>query len=448
MLGDLINDILSSAKHADGVGKNSAETILITAVLITPVKQIVPIMVSGLEEIEDYFGNRSEDGTITIRMQPSVYFNDILPYRDDLIIQIIKSSPEDTVMREHVGIPLGLVDPRSEANSSFNANLEGISELGFDDYDFQLLNKAYAKLKNLPGSGIQLVSSIKGFIETHIKLYTQSLKLDDSEKFKDLVIVAPIDNEQIYKQVVVPESVRLVDIPSYLQNSELYGVYSSGLGFFYKHNYWWLYSLYDTSLYETHQRPIDILRVPRDKAPTLDTTYYINNNSITILATGDARHSDSADIDKINNGSGQRLIYSSTITGETGSYMNDGRAVRTRVGSMAEFKTSERKNEEEFLPIRQTPTSNVYKYTSMNRYQEGELLEFEWHNGDTGYLEPGHPLRYQYIQNENTIAFRQGRLLMAKTKYTPAATGNPLPMKRITYLTAFVDKQEAYKNKV
>lgn len=445
MLSNQIAALLSQASLTAKISNNIAEITTMTAILITPKKQIKVLGVDRFQERGDFVNDRCDTVQIGLRLQPGVYNNDVVPYRDDLELHLIVESGENSKMRQFVAVPLVDRDVRPESNNTDHNNMDAQNFMALISYSFQLVDKGFAKLKNIQVSNIYQMSNPADVLATVMEEETKKASLTGYDSYKGIYMHKPVDNTNKYRQIILPSGTRLVEVPSILQDHNEYGVYSKGLCCYYKQNYWWMVPLFNTTLADTHRRPLDIIRLPQNKIPDLKSTFYASDVAITILAAGDARHHDGADIRKQNKGSGQRLIMGDAIAGDTGYHYNNGRAITTRADSMQEYKLSDRRDGEEFVPLNPNPTGNVCAALTSNAINEGEVIEVEWRNGDIGYLEPGHPVRYQYMEDDESMKVRNGVLIGYKCDYMPI-TSNPEPaMKRTTILYLFLKRAAKYK---
>lgn len=445
MLSGRIGGFLKQAASFAKTKNNPAETLTIKAVIITPKAQYNTLGVIGLGQAADFAVNHVEDIRISVRLQPGLYFDHILKYRDDLKMQLLFGTEEETVLREYVAIPLFDSDPRSKNNNTADLNLDAKDDIQFGTYEFQLMDKVYYKLRHIPSPKTLLMTTVENALINIVESYSKNANLNADEKYKGLFFVRPTDNLDKLRQVIVPENVQLKDIPVFLQNANEYGIYSKGLGSFFKQGYWWVYPLFNTNRVEGYVNPADIIRVPKDKVPTLDATFYKADNGLTIIVTGESEHSDSADIRKQNKGVGSRLIMADAVSGQTGMHYKNGRAVATRKDRMQEFKLSERRNGEENTPLKTEPTSNVCRSLSEASMNEGEIMWVGWDNGDVGHLEPGHPIRFQYLGEDDMMVIRKGILLGYQVTYIPMNIGTHMQMKRKVELKLFLKRQERYK---
>lgn len=444
-MGVVIEGFLRQAKLTAKYSNKLAESFTLQAIFITPTEQIPALAVVGFMESADFITARSEHLGLRVRLQPGVYIDRILPNRDTLTVQLIAHTDSDIKVREFVVVPLKDNDPRVASNSASNSDFGGQDTISMHEYEFQLLDPGFAKLRNLQVSDNLVMTNVRDAMILTLDGFSKNVKYEGNQQYRGMYLHEPVDNINTYRQVMLPHGTRLIDIPSVLQNHEEYGVYSKGLGSFYKQRYWWVYPLFNTTLADTHHRPIDIVRVPRDKIPTLDETFYISDNALTIIATGTSTHHDRADIRKQNDGVGQRLLVADAVTGKAGYQYSKGKALTTRQDSLQEYKLSDRKSGDEYIPLKLTPTNNVCKAMSENALNEGEFVTVEWHNGDVGYLEPGHPVRYQYMTDDGSVTVRRGVLLGYRSDHVPITSGATPKLKRTCVLTIFLKRQAKYK---
>ena len=441
MIDLMIKSLIKQAHRVDGMGKKAAESVQMQAVVITPEGTFKTQGVVGYAEFGDFVNARTTDAEIKIRMQPSLYMNQILKYKDDIKIQLVTTDLVNRTVMEFVAIPLLDTNPRIEGNNSYHANIEGISVNTINTYNFQLLEPIFSKMRTVEISHISLMGNMENTISNIIDRETKNAIIDTTYKYDGLVMDSPVDNDTTYKAVVVREGIKAINLPVFLQFDERYGVYNTGLGFYFKQRRWWCYKLYDLKKYDSAPKTIDIMRLPNDRAPSLEYTFFVNPDKLTILSTGDAKHDDGTDIVKQNEGVGKRLIQPSLISGETGLHVNAGRAVKTRVDSMAEYATAQRRSGDDYIPLDQIPSANIYKNVTTNAVMDGSVLYIPWHCGDPGYLQPGAAVKYMFMGDSERMEERKG-ILLGYRMDTRVVDNMTLVMKRTVTLIVFLSKSK------
>ena len=357
MIDLMVKSLIRQAKQVEGMGQKAAESVKYLAVFITPEGNFKTLGVDGYAELGDFVNNRSADIEVSIRMQPSMYINKLLPYKDNLKVQFITTDYTSQIVTEYTAIPLLDTDVKVEGNNSIHSDVDGFSQVTFHRYRFQLLEPIFAKMRTVELSHISLMGNVENAISLIVDGETKKAITDTQFVYNGLILDTPISNDTLYKALVFPEGTRAINLPVIIQEDERYGVYDKGLGFYFKQRRWWCYKLYDLNKYDRHPKTIDIIRLPQDKAPTLQFTFFITEVGLTILSTGESSQKDFTDITKQNNCVGARLIQPSLISGETGLHYNAGRAIKTRADSMAEYAMSPRKSGDDFIPVNQIPIS-------------------------------------------------------------------------------------------
>lgn len=386
------------------------------ATAVTPVAQIPLIIPNGFARMCSFVTGRSDDCRIRVQIQPGVYAKQIQPYRDDLIIEVVEQQGMSQVMKKYRAIPMSDGDPELEANHTALADLSTSDHMNMVTVTFQLLELGFAKFRNQPASDIFLMAKLEDVLHDKLGEYGETLNLTGPDAWKGVDIEQPVDNDRIFKQVVIPASVRLIDIGDFLQNDEKFGVYSTGFGMYYRKGLWRIYPLFRDGRYEKARKVLNIYRLPENVFPTLHNTWIEDDKSITIFSTGQGNNNDDTDIDRQTVGVGQRVIAADAVMGETGRYYNKGVSITTREDTLSEYKTVNRKSGEEWIPLDPNPTSNLSKRLSKNAETDVSTTTVPWHNSNGLKIDPAMPLRYYYMRGD-TLVYKEGSVAGLKIEY-------------------------------
>lgn len=410
--------------------------------LITPVSYVKVIGMTGMGGLCNYVNKRSDDIRINLRIQPGVYQKSILPYKDDLELELITTLGTRTFLKKFRCIPLAVNDTEIIGNSSKEIDLSIYDDLNFIDITFQLMDFGFSKLRTIPYSNTFLLANVKDVIHHVLSEETKRLGLRGRDEFKGVNLELPVDNEVVYRQIKFPQGeTLLINICQYLQNGD-YGVYSRGLGSYYKEGRWWVYSLWNSNKYENSDKVLDIIRVPEDVIPTIEQTCYVNDTNVTILSTGRAELHNSSDVNSQNEGSGEQLISNKAALGLTGTHTKNGKTILTRKDTLVSYQTTDRQSGENRINVNTTPTNNVAKSMSKYRMANGEILVVPWHNGDPDLLYPGMPFRYYYLTAKGVLKKREGTLISSSYEYQPTSNLPDLKFYCHLNLTLFVGLEE------
>lgn len=419
--------------------QRSDKKIRLFATIITPVEQIELIIPTGMARLSMYSANCSDDWRIQGNLQPGVYLNRILPYKDNLFIEVVERQGLHQTMSRFRCIPLSDSNPEMAGNSVHLAHLEGKDSINLITVKFQMIELGYALLKNEMVSDKHLMTTLDDALHYQLTKYGKQLQLTGKDAFRGVDIERPIDNPRVFKLIDIPSAVPLPQLGMWMQTHEEFGIYTKGFGMYYQKGLWMIYPLFKIGRYENGKRVLSIYRLPPDAVPTLHATYFTQDRVTTILATGTGRHVDGADIDRQNEGTGKRLINSDAVMGEVGNYYANGQSASTRPDSLSEYQTAKRSSGEEIVPFEPTPTNNLCKHLSVNAYNDGTLETIQWNNSNRDLLEPGMPVRFFFMSGDDRLKYKEGTLIGARTELMKDTESPDIIFREHSALTLFLN---------
>lgn len=429
--------------HANAVNASgSRRFIKMEATVITPVDQIPLLIPNGFGRNANFAGGASDDCEIRAQIQPGVYMKQILPYKDNLYIEVVNRVGYTQTMTRYRATPLGDTNPEMQGNDTALADLIAKDDLNMVTVSFQLLEPGFALLKNELVTDNFLMAKLDKVIHGILTEYGNLLNLTGPDKFRGVNIETPFDNDRTFGRISIPAAVPLVILAKWFQQHEEFGFYSKGMGQYYRKGMWYIYPLYKVGRYETARKTVDIYRLPQNVFPTIENSYFIEGNKMTILSTGEGDMADNRDIQRQNQGMGYRVTNPEAIMGETGRYYNKGQNMTTRGDSLAEFQTSKRKSGEEMVPFSGKPSSNLCKLLSKNAYNDGQEMEVEWHNSFADWIEPDTPCRYFYMSGSETLTFKEGSITNLYTELRMDTQSQSPVFREHSKISFFINNEE------
>lgn len=411
-----IQNLLAQARRTSQAGQT--RIVKLSATLITPTKHIPLIIPNALARHAHFIVKNADDGFISGSLQPGVYFNNVLPYKDNLLIEIIERVGIKQTSTLYRAIPQGDSNPSMNGSHSGLSNMDALNNRNVVPVTFQLMDPGFDILRNIMVGRIVLMGKLDDVLHNLLTEQGNKLGLQGPNAFRGVDIEKPIDNPTVYTQILIPPTTRLSKLAEFFQTDPHYGLYSKGMGCYYRKGMWYVYPLYKLGRYKTAPRTLDIYRLPEDAIPTLETTYFVNTKGIIVLATGKGDQTDNRDIRRQNKGTGQRIINPDSVAGEAGTYYGRGVSLATRQDSLSEFKTSQRANDNDIVPINPVPQSNIWQPMSENAKNDGQEVIVEWHNSDFSLLTPAMPVRYYYIEND-VLKMKEGTLIEVRSDWQP-----------------------------
>lgn len=411
--------------------------------------------VRSLNRFSDYMETYYEETSIEVAMSEGVYNQQIIPNVQRLKMHLLITAyppgggePETTKYTMRV-FPKTGYDPQMTQQRASDINQKAIADTSMQFYQFQLMDSAIEQLRVIPAGGINPTTSPGSLIRTMLGGISESLELPLEEKPLGMNMypadaVTPDGKEIIKNHIVVNHRVLLVDLPGYLQHE--YGIYKTGIGYFYHRQYWYVWPLYNTKRFELMKQTMIIVNVPRDKFPSIERTFEMRGNSLCILATGDTTVHDQSNLAQYNQGNGVRAQRSSSVSGDEGLEVKGGEAMLQRGASNSEFITSQRPNGINYAPMTAEITDNSYRMVSKNAVNNGATIQVTWENADPELIVPGMPVKYLY-QRDTGVEQRYGTLIMAECHYRMARDGmmDDVMMCDMA-LTLFIDNVDEQNN--
>lgn len=430
-----VKNLISQAA-SNGSG-GLARVFTLGAAIITPDEHLAVHFPRDFVCLSLYSRNRTDAVKIVLDIQPGVYFNKVLPNKDNLKLELRELQGISQRVRTFTLVPLNTSKPNSAGNSSHSANMSALDATHFVSYQFQLIDPGYAILKNKEASDIHLLANLEEALVGSLLSNSTGVKLPEPDNFKGVEIETPLTNVKRYRQIDIPQGTRLIDLPEILQTDPRYGIYNKGLGSYYIKGIWYVYPLYGLGRYNTAEFVLNVYRIPEDIMPTMENTYYVNDKSVTVLGLGKGENLDDRDITRQNKGVGKRVMMADSLNGDSGYYYANGTAITTESDVMVGFKTTERGDGNEFIPLDLTPSNNYCDPMSQAAMNDGEFITVQWHNSDVDLLRPGMPVKYYYMKDD-VIAIKEGTLVGRKTEYQVEKSGVTHVFREHTMLQMFL----------
>lgn len=407
-------NLINQAKKVSTTGR--PRYIKLEANIITPVALIKLVIPTGMAQVSLFGASHSDNIRIKGNIQPGLYLDQVLPYKDDLYIEVIERVGYRQTVRRYRATPLQDVNPEMEGNHSSTANLAKKDALNLTTVEFQLIELGYDKLKNEMASTILYMTDVQKAIHSVLTKYGEQLGLQDADRWRGVDIEEPVDNINVFKQIVIPNGIKLTELVNFLQYADQYGIYAKGIGSYYRKGMWYIFPLFRMGRYDTAKRVVDIYRLPEDVMPTLDYSYFYNDRTLTVLSTGSASHKDGTDITRQNVGVGKRIVSPDAVMSESGYYYGKGQALTTREDSLTEYQTSKRASGQEFVPFSDKPSSNIFRELSVNALNDGDIIKVDWHNSEAIRIFPGSPCKYYYMSGDNNLKVKEGTIVSIRTE--------------------------------
>jgi len=386
----------------------------ITAILHTEGnnKNFPATKVVSLDIDRDFEMNYSDSTMITLLLPAGVYANDIYPYQGDIDITLYRLAtiPETgefdrqaaMLVERYTAVLVDTGDKLSEGNYGGLSSKTALDLMETQEVVFQLLDKSLEQMR-MASFGISMRLTTAGdALRAIMTSESAKLKLPNARRIKGTDMV-PASDTTVREHVIVPQGIRVVDLPMYFQN-ECGGIYNAGMGYFLAKDYWYIYPMYDTGRFNTAKKTLTIIRVPPKRYPALERTFRVDGSNTVILANGEAQFRGDSDSQQLTFGNGVRFADASKMM-EGFSETVDGKTLFSRGDSNSEFTGVPRENGINNIQLSDNPiTSNQMVEFSKLARRNGSVMAFLWQNSNGSLIMPGMPVRIFYIANGKIIS--------------------------------------------
>lgn len=399
--------------------------------------------VVSLDQFMDFDKNHTDVVFLQINIQPSLYSEVLIPNKEKLQLKLTKELQSNQRSNDK---------PNKSFSWQYNAFLTESASPHVMSNERDVDDNTSNDLSNIIKITVQLVD--RNFYEFRlhenagvfrgkntvndiiIGLLSQPLKTNGMKGLN--VTMIPSDNKKQYFQMTIPQGIRLLKIPDYIQ--EKYGVYGTGIGCYLKNDFWYIYPLLNHQKFNNTVKTAVIVNVPPRDMLANENSYFEDSDTVTIFTSGDTYHIDQSEKVLNNIGRGFRYAIASNLLDtfcdedEEGAYIPEK---RNRVTINAEESSTGFEN---ITVLPQRLTDNPWLYLSQIAVGLASLLTINWDYANIDLLYPGMPCKLLY-KHKKVVQAVHGTLIKIEAN-TSSKTNLPTDKKYITSakLTIFCER--------
>lgn len=406
-----------------------------------------------LEHLSRDYANKdqfSDRRMVQFTMQQGDFQYDVIPNRDNLLVELAyvplkynSSSPDPARKTEVKRYRAILMTEANNAVTNKNAQTssrEALNQLSMISVAVQLIEEAAYRINMMSyGNGLRQCTTMMAIQEvlgsTITTVGTQVSKTVQGINFQEGY------NTSIRTAMDFPDGILLKDIPHYIHEQEG-GVYPTGFGRYFQDGYWYIYPLYDSTRYRKNTRVLKVINVPNDRYQGAERTFKVDEQHVTVLATGDASSLDHGLADNLKQGNGLRFGDVTKLLGEFGT-AKDNRTLIDRASNIYEVSTG--LLETGMNNVRwayDRATSNPFKQYSEMARRRGMALKLQWYHGDSDLLYPGMPVKFITINDNNVETYNGVLLGVDEQRSQPDANVEITSHVGIVTLGLFINRKE------
>lgn len=369
------------------------------------------LKVLSVDIVQDYERKFGDEILAVFVIPAGTYTKRVYPYKDHLEVTLYKTplketqDTEDTEEEVQTEIYTAtLIDsgtPVLHGDQINNIDEESMNLTGLFDIHFQLVNKALEQLRMITIGGVYRNCTVSDVIKGVLTHESRKVDVEDA-RMPQGVDMVEADNQKKREHIVIPQGTKLVDLPEYIHR-KCGGVYSTGLGYYMREDWWYVYPCYDTSRFNDATQTLTIINVPRNKLVEIERTYRKDGDNLLVLATGDIRFRDDSQLQQLNAGNGVRFADADKMMGGFAK-VKDNKVAASRGANVTEVKAFDRPNGNN--QVRLSPrqiTANPYQEYSDLARRQGGVIGLEWQHSEPAQIFPGMMVKLLYLEGDDIM---------------------------------------------
>lgn len=410
-------------KEADDIrdtGMGNSGWVIEAQLIVNETQWIKPFKIEFEQLSRDYASRDqfSDRRMLQFSMNYGDFQYDIVANRDNLQVELVyrplkynSTDPDPSRKAEVKRFRAVLMTQFNNALTNKDAQAssrESLNQLGMISAAVQLIGEAEYRVSMMSyGNGFRQCTTMMAIQEV-LASTLGDISIQEAKRVKGIEISDGY-NTEIRTAIDLPDGIRLRDVPHYMQDEEG-GVYPTGFGVYLQDQYWYVYSLYDATKYRKNTKVLKVINVPNDRYEGSERTYKVDEQHVTVIATGDAKALDNGLAENLNHGNGLRFGDVTKLMEGFGT-AKDNRTLVDRATNLFEVSTG--LLETGFNHVKwayDRATSNPFKHYSSMAQRRGMFVKMQWNHGDSDLLFPGMPVKFMTV-SDNAVETYNGVLL-------------------------------------
>lgn len=380
-------------------------------------------LIETFEVMRNYNASLCDYALASFKMYGDTFIKKVYPYRDNLEFSVILVPIDTTLESITTRYRFVLSNNNSGIEASRYTKMSSTELAKTDMFNVtgQCLLREFEGLKGLYVDGIYKDITVKDLILAVMKNEFNKVQINGNA-LEVNINIEEVDNENIYKHVIIPTGINLLDLPTYLQNSN-YGVYNNGIGTYlqiYNNKYYlFIYPLFDTKLYESSKRKVIIYYSNTERYSAIENNYMLDGDIVNILVTGKLVNIDNGENEFINKGNiltttNPYNVLNKNIT------IEDEDVLVTKDVNLKSISIKERRDGVEKTQFYNQEV-NQFKLRSIYNRNTLSIYQFEWHYCDIDVIYPGMPCELVYEDSDYGIIRLTGIIQVFYYRYSHRA---------------------------
>ncbi len=375
-------------------------------------------MIINVDITSDYVANISEIIAIEFHMLYGDFYKNVLPEKHNLEFTLVNKVHN---IQTSIRYKFALTSHKENTNTSNlnNTSLKDLNKTALAIVKGQCVDRFIETFRTLTTFGVfrsAKGAKVQDVISVLFKEQFDKVKINNYPKKKKLSMIPP-NNERAYKQIVIPDNTRIVNLPTFLQDND-YGVYNAGIGTFLqmveeKKDVWtpffFVYPLYDTGKILKTSKKLVVIAASTNIYTGIDRTFMVEGDVVKIIGNPDAQIMDVRDDVVMNKGIGYKALESDSVMTRTPKV--NGCLVCTNPDEFrVDISNDSREDSVNFRPDVGI-TNNHYREKQNILQDLGNPIIVKWKFSNPSLIIPGMSVTYIYETKEGPVKSMTGQVI-------------------------------------
>lgn len=358
--------------------------------LINGSTRINPVHIVTVDILRDYNANVTDHMVVQASFSMTDIVTKIYPNRNKLEIVVTVGNFNGVTTTRYKAMVLTSLEG-IEGTVLSNTSVDVLDKMPLRYIDIQCITPVFEALRTKPIYGVFANTNVGSLMGAVVSNALTEIKLSGFSAGDIGINITKPDNDTKFKQIIVPENTMVLDLPSYLQETD-YGVYNGAVGTYIQvYNgkpYVFIYPLYGNTWFNKTTKKLIVYNSVTKRYDDVRQTYLVDGDTINIIATSNTK------VLPIGNnnikGSGYRAgtpyqLMNRNFTIDNGNITVNPK--RTSVNEAHNINTDGTK-----LIRMIGNTSNLFPQRSRVLREACDLVQLQWNFCDMGLIYPGMPV--------------------------------------------------------
>jgi len=356
----------------------------------------------------DYNAGISDFMTISFLLPLGDFVHGFYPDRDNLEIELIYHTV-GKVVKQRFKLLIMEMDKGIEQKAYSDQTIQELNKNGMTNIIAQCLSKTIEQIRDTTVYGVYKKATVGDVISLGLNDAMGKIDIFDFNLSRNIDIIPP-NNNRVYEQILIPDTVHALDLPSYLQHGD-YGVYNGGIGTYVQvvdnEETVFVYPLYRKDNYQYTKNKLEIIAVSSATISSVDCTYGMSDDVLKILVTSLSPTSNKGAVDLKNKGVGVEYTEAEAIMKRPVKVSED--KIETAKDNLKRTYIHKNLRDGSTKKEQYTVKTNGYDVRSSVLKSDSKFIQVEWHFSNARLLTPGMGLTY-IVEEDGGVKFYKGTL--------------------------------------